>query len=181
MKINYEGEQGMTSIYRKLRKECRSFNVRRHVMILILAVAMMLPAVVYAEYTGEILSEKRAGQAFEAGWDDGTRNFTGQILKFEGHGVVKVVLVAFGGVTEKTVHGSARLTVDTVGERVELEDCDPAFSSCTSIFVEQGDLRECDLLTVDLKGAFQQTNPPADGTQRGTLTLKITAPGVPCP
>ena len=68
MKMKYEREQGMTSIYRKLRKECRSFNVRRHLATLILAVAMMAPAAVYADWTGVIQSEKPAGQAAEAEW-----------------------------------------------------------------------------------------------------------------
>ena len=183
MKMKYEREQGMTSIYRKLRKECRSFTLRRHVTILILAVAMMVPAGVYAEYTAEILSEKRPGQAFEAGWADGNGNFAGQIVQFEGHGVIQAFVYDVAGViqVEKTIHGSARLKVDTVGEEVLLEDCDPQFSSCST--VPNGlriiDLSEGETVILELKGAFQQTNEPFVGYQRGRLTLEITVPAVP--
>jgi len=139
---------------------------------------MMAPAGVYADWEGVILDEKRAGQAAEAGWADGNGNFVGQFLQFEGHGVVHVALYnAAGVIIENTVHGSARLTVDTVGEDVFLEDCDHEFSSpCppSTNDIRITNLSPGEMIIVDLKGAFQQMNAPNTGTQRGTLTLEIT-------
>ena len=97
MKTKYEREQGMTSIYGKLKKECLSFNVCRHLTALILVVALMAPAAVYADLTGVILSEKRPGQAAEAGWADGNGNVVAQLIQFQGHGVVNAVWYGAAG------------------------------------------------------------------------------------
>jgi hypothetical protein len=179
MKMKFEREQGMTSIYRKLRKECLSFTLRRHVTTLILAVAMLAPAAVYAQYAAQIVSEKSSGQAEETGWADSFGNVVVPEIVFEGHGVVQVVLA---GVPPATVHGSARVevyTVDTAIDVVVLYDCDPQLICTESdiIFSQRtADFGEGSMITVDLKGAFQQTIEPFVGYQRGTLTLKITAP-----
>lgn len=188
MKMKYERDQGMTSIYRKLKKVCRSSNLRRHLTTLILAVVMMAPVGVYADLTGEILSEKRPGQAAEAGWADGNGSVVAQLIQFQGHGVVNAVWYGAAGeiFADETVHGSARLKVDTVGVSgegdIHLQECDHEFI-CTPL---GNDLRVRTLcgdqkVIVEFKGAFQQTDIDSGaGTQRGTLTLEITS-GNPCP
>ena len=182
MKMKYEREQGMTSIYRKLKKECRSFTLRRHVTTLILVFALMAPAGVYADWTGCILSEKRAGQAAETGWADQYGAISLPQFLFVGNGVVHVVVYdpAGSGLVDRTVHGTARLKVDEGDEGVVLEDCDPAFSSCAAVINFNYALDSGTKIDVELKGAFEIMNIASGaGNQRGTLNFVLKLDSVP--
>ena len=187
MKMKYEREQGMTSIYRKLKKKCRSSNVRRHLSTLILAVVMMAPAGVYADWAGCILSEKPAEQAFDAQWADENGDISllsadpADQIVFEGHGVVHLVLTEAGQEPDAgTVHGAIRLTVGPVGDNeVILEDLHCTLPSCDGEF-NTGALPPGTKINVDLKGAYEVTiNGTVTGSQRGTLNFVLKVDGVP--
>jgi hypothetical protein len=174
--MKYEHEKGMTSIYRNLRKKCRSSTLRRYLTTLILVVALMVPAGVYANWTGVIQSEKPAGQAFEAGWADVNGDLSLLQIQFIGNGVVHLVASDAGTIfSDKTVHGTARFTVD--GAQVTLEDCDHALLSCQNVAIFSAPSGS--LINVDLKGAFNGAFQKTDlsvvaGSQRGTLTFELT-------